>query len=1164
MPEPTEEQRAAIDHRRTSVVLSSGAGCGKTQVLTARYVSHLRAGEAAAGQIAAITFTDKAAREMRDRIRREAAALADAKKHLRDLETAPVATIHSFCGAVLRQFAIPAGIDPAFDVLDDVLSANLRAEALTAALHGLLEADPALPGAAALRELVVWYGYPPVVEAVDSLLLEADRSAWSLWLERPPEEIAAEWRGPARRGLLKEWVAYLCAASPKLSRALSVLERLPPCGAAVTAKVRRLLDEVSRLHEAADLRAAVEELCEVAKVQDLRKADKPEGETYEALKDAFKALRDELPKRFDLFAAGDEGVAECARFGQQFLRVAAAADDEYRRRKRRAGALDFRDLLVLARDLVRDNAEVRDALRRRFRFVLLDELQDTDPVQMELVELVCGDGLTAGKLFAVGDHKQSIYRFRGAEVALFTRLTESVPPEGRLSLTRNFRSQPGVIRFVNALFARRLKKYEPLTPVLDPAGDAANVEFLWAVPRPHPPTPLPLGERGASSPPPLGEGPGEGSRDAEDEEKPERHSVAALRNAEADAIARRIVELLADETPRLLGKEKGDPPRRVGRADVALLFRSMTNVATYEAALRRHGIDYYLVGGRAFFAQQEVYDLLNVLRAVENPLDSASLVGALRSPFFNLTDEAVFLLAVHDEGVWAGLRDPERLAALPDDQLPAAERAARFLDAWRAEKDRLPVARLVNRLIADTGYDAALQFEFLGERKLANLWKLVDLARSFDRTGLFGLHEFTARLGDIVSRQPREEEAATVPESADVVKLMSIHQAKGLEFPVVFVPDFAAQRQGDRRPVARWHRGLGCLPKVPAEFDNFEKERPFPPFADDLGRTADQLADWQEDLRVLYVACTRARDLLVLSAGLPAADAPLPANHWTLALEERFDPRTGRCVAPEVADAPPVRIAVVSPADRPPEADADREAAPEVVTPPAYRPLPPMPLPAVVSLSALEAIARGERCPITPQFDTEDDSDLPRFRTPRERVGPVSAAERVLWEVLERWDFADHHGWVQLLADALEEVPDRATRDELRAKLAKFADSHERAALAAAQELHRQVEFLADLGEVSGPPVKLRGLIDFLYRDGAGWHLLAVDLGTAHEDDPWRGRRPGLIIQAWVVSRQFGRWPATAGIYDLATGQPVQLAPRKASLAPAVEHFARALKSAPA
>ena len=219
MPDLTDEQRLAVEHRATSVVLSSGAGCGKTKVLTERYVSHLRKGEATVGQIVAITFTDKAAREMRDRIRKEIEQLPDSKKHLRDLERAQIATIHSFCGNLLRQFAIPAGLDPGFEVLDDILSANLRADALTAGLHGLLEDRGDKTAAASLRELIIWFGYPAVLDAIDSLLHQVDRPAWEKWLASKPSDIAAEWTGPVRHELLPRWVAYLLAASPKMARA---------------------------------------------------------------------------------------------------------------------------------------------------------------------------------------------------------------------------------------------------------------------------------------------------------------------------------------------------------------------------------------------------------------------------------------------------------------------------------------------------------------------------------------------------------------------------------------------------------------------------------------------------------------------------------------------------------------------------------------------------------------------------------------------------------------------------------------------------------------------------------------------------------------------------------------------------------------------------------
>ncbi|MFO0925730.1 MAG: 3'-5' exonuclease [Gemmataceae bacterium] len=225
-------------------------------------------------------------------------------------------------------------------------------------------------------------------------------------------------------------------------------------------------------------------------------------------------------------------------------------------------------------------------------------------------------------------------------------------------------------------------------------------------------------------------------------------------------------------------------------------------------------MNYYLVGGRAFFAQQEIYDLVNLLRTLENPLDALQPGGTLRSPFGCLSDETLFILSRCRAACGRRLADPATLAQLPHGQAEATRRAGENLRHWRSLKDRLPIARLIPAVLAESGYDAAVRMEFLGDRKLANLWKLIDLARTFDRLqGLFGLAEFIGWLGDLVAAQPRENEQAARPENADVIRLMTIHQAKGLEFPVVVVPDLAADRGGPhpRRP-RRWAPALRGAP----------------------------------------------------------------------------------------------------------------------------------------------------------------------------------------------------------------------------------------------------------------------------------------------------------------------------------------------------------------
>jgi ATP-dependent helicase/nuclease subunit A len=1054
---PTPQQLAAITARGTSVVLSSGAGCGKTFVLTSRYLSHLQYDGVRVGEIVAITFTDRAAREMRDRIRKAITAELRAHpeelawaEHLRDLESAPIQTIHSFCGDLLRQFAVTAGLDPRFEVLEEVLAETFRAEALRDTLQALLTAET--PAGRDLCDLVVLYGWPATVDAVQSLLKERDTAAWERWLVQLPREVAEKWTGSDRKELLQAWVDYLRAASPKIAHLVNLFQSTECRGPVMRENVERVLKGLPKLATAPDPAAAVDELCEAAKTTKERASAWPSAEVYEDIKNAMSEFRKELPEKLKLWTDEPGDVEAAALVGQRYVRVALSVAEAYQSRKARAGVVDFQDLLVLARDLLRDRVEVRDSLQKRYRFLLLDEMQDTDPVQMELVRHVCGIGIEHNKLFAVGDVKQSIYRFRGAEVALFEELRAAVPEGGRLPLSRNYRSQPGVLNFVNAFCEPLFPPYETLQAEHGSVGTDPCVEFLWSVPA--------ADRTGGKEP------------------------ASEVRVREADAIAGRIVELLASPNPRV--RDDGGP-RTVTPGDVVLLFRSMSNVAIYEAALRKHGLDYYLVGGRAFFAQQEVYDLLNLLRALENPDDSVALAGTLRSPFGCLADDALVLLGFHRDGLWSGLNDAECVARLPEDQRARAERICNLLAKWRSQKDRLPIARLIGTVFADTGYDAAMQFEFLGDRKLANLWKLQDLARAFDGSGLFGLAEFIARLSELVTNQPREEQAATQPENADVVKIMSIHQAKGLEFPVVFVPDLAARNLGGRTAAARWDRKLGCLARPPDEDPPL-----FTEFPHRLGLAAEAVADWREDLRILYVACTRARDLLVLSAGLPERfpddspkDRPVPVkapNSWMLALGERFHLGTGECLDREIPSErrPAVSVRVIEPVSGPAKAPARRDdgAAADLVS--WYiAPIAPKPWPSIVPIAELS-----------------DNTD------------PAAAEFRA---ALRRWD--------------LKTIP---SEPDL---LARFAATDWPARLRKSERLLRDVEYVAPWHGVddTGRPA-LRGTIDFLWKEPDGWHVLAIDAGEL---------RPSAIraVEAWVVGEHLGEAPRSVTTLDLRTGR---------------------------
>jgi ATP-dependent helicase/nuclease subunit A len=496
--------------------------------------------------------------------------------------------------------------------------------------------------------------------------------------------------------------------------------------------------------------------------------------------------------------------------------------------------------------------------------LLVDEYQDTDRIQSEIVEALVGDGLLSGKLFFVGDSKQSIYRFRGAEPSVFDATRERLPAGGRLPLTHNFRSQPEILSFVNSLFRPVMEGYEALVPHRTQLSPRPSVEFLFAFPGP---------DEAAQSDP---------------------NSLEEHRRREAEWIARRILTLLSDPTPRI---SERDPEshvehlRRVKAGDIAVLFRAMSDAAIYEDVFRRRGVDYYLVGGRAFFAQQEVYDLVNLCTFLNDPSDSIALVGVLRSPFFSLSDDTIVAMTqVGKLSPREALRQPPP-SGISETQGEQVRLAARVIDELLDRKDRVPLADLLELALERTAYDASLLCEFLGRRKVANLRKLIDMARQFDRSGIGTLGDFTRRIQDSVSEQAIEDLAATHPESSNVVRLMTIHQAKGLEFPVVILADMERKNRGSFSD-AVYHRHFGPI-LVPPKFGADEPRHP----AIEMHRYVEDREDDEESLRILYVALTRAADHLILSAGL-AADPALVGDRsvrsqWLRLVAERYDLGTG-------------------------------------------------------------------------------------------------------------------------------------------------------------------------------------------------------------------------------------------------------------------------------
>ncbi|HET6423748.1 MAG TPA: UvrD-helicase domain-containing protein, partial [Planctomycetaceae bacterium] len=1114
----TAQQTAAITARKVSVALSAGAGCGKTFVLTQRFLAHLEPGDdqAELRSLAAITFTDRAAREMRDRIRatcqkRLETCTDEDVEHwlgvLRGLDAARISTIHSFCTGLLRAHAVEAQLDPRFTVLEPALADTLREEAAKTTLHRLLIAEDPDAEAYVLR-----FGLERTRALLTSLIAQRYRVDWSQPQNPTTEELAQRWLTAWRTEIVPQ-LARKCRDAPCADAMRKLLAEHVPTHAAMRERCLTLIERLTPEVAWTDALAELSALREAAKVQGGGgKSAWPSEEIYDAISGHFKDFRAQIDQVIDKLDIREDDVTLAAELACQGLRLTRHAVEEYEKSKQANAALDFDDLLLRARDLLRDHPAVRDRLGAGLRLLMVDEFQDTDPVQAEIVRMLCGAALKRGKLFLVGDHKQSIYRFRRADPEVFRALRDEMPTAGRLSLTTNFRSQPEILRFVNFLFHRTFPEYEPLVPFhAEQLSPKPTIEFLFAHQDAEPTSP-------------------DETDDVEEEDDP---NAAQLRAREADWIARRIAVLLADPTPRVRTKDEKtgrEELRRVAPGDIVILFRALTHVSVYENALRTYGLDYYLVGGKTFYSQQEVFDLLNLCRCLDDPDDVVALIGVLRSPFFGFTDDTLMTLRPEDGDWWT------RLQAAPPSGLPAVQlervRFAGSTLAWlRSQKDRLPITELLNAALERTGYDAALLAEFLGSRKVANLRKLIDQAATFDRAETFTLRDFVHRLQTSVLAETDEEFATTLPESGAVIRLMSVHQSKGLEFPVVVVADI--NRYGRSHAAGAYlHSEWGALVRIPKEFG---EERPH--LGLQMLTLAEQDADQEETLRLFYVALTRAADHLILSAGTDADRTP--KSPWMRLLAERFhldsglpkhDALLGSFGSPDGPESiPDVFAHKTAPVAQ--RVEQPREHIPLAEIFPAFSQAEPAAWPESSRLitedqaaprwwnvSQLEQLAEAQfpgATHVRPELRAED--------------APAISAEALgvlIHAVMETCDLSQPDAWLQDIAHAarraqLDLTPElQATASRLLERLGQAAVMQE---VATARTVLREVEFVYPHRPVeeSAAIDLISGTCDLVYQTATGeWKLLDFKTGRydpAAEDAaliaPYRWQ---MALYAWA------------------------------------------------
>ncbi len=1167
----TVQQRRALAVPDASVALSAGAGCGKTMVLTERFLAALDDGGGRPLEaLVALTFTEKAARELRQRIRARCRArlaadggstsssAAEAEwwaAVLRGLDAAPIGTFHEFCARLLRRHALLAGVDPEFAILDQSIGGSLRDEAVRIAIRRrLAERD------ADLMDLGTEFGLAQVRDALGRLATQRNAIDLEEWAGLTPQAIVDRWLDLARERL---WPAVRDRAAAIAATCSRRLVRLDSDNSRIMERAAAVFEGLAILGPTAPPCSVdrLDELVGLLRVQDLPRAPAwPSQEVYEGVKDAFTELREHLRKevRPALGWSNQEMLLASAERSLRFARLALWVRREHERLKHRRHGLDFDDLLVKARDLLRDHPEIATPARPGDRapmveFVLVDEFQDTDGIQGQILQLLSGDAFLTGRLFVVGDVKQSIYRFRGAEPGIFRDWRAAFPARGRLSLTENFRSVPGVIGFVNALFGECFRDLGPSDGGGDGDGDGDG-DDREARPIPEDPHRL-LPIRGQDTCQPAVEflWPASAEDSSEDEEdraeqsddgergtRPPAPKLSAheRRMIEARCIARRLRERLDAGWPVLDRATGSVRPAHAG--DVALLFRAMTDLWPYESALADEGFDYHTIGGSAFYAQQEVHDVINLLSVVEDPFDEVALAGALRSPFFGVSDEGLFRLSTSREregGITAGVYWLDAIPGLSGLDRARAARAVELLARWRADKDRIPMAELVARVLDESGFAAAVVCEFLGDRKLANTRKVVRLARDFDRQGGFTLADFVARLRADLEDEPKEEQAATTDEEGASIRLMSIHQAKGLEFPIVVLPDVGRTSRGQSPLVAcRPDLGLVVRPPLPmpqapdataASTDAGENDPVWRAYL-----TLERADDEQESLRLFYVATTRARDALILSAGLQAGES-VPSNAVAMRLlDERFDRATGACrVAPDPADPgprPDVRVHRMTPPppreDRPP----DRDAA-----------TAPSPAPARLSITAIAEAIEGAGPPVPTSEEPARPCGMPRYLELNPAAAAASRTARLDGLVRAivrdpRWRRPDPPAMGALAALAAErQVPAAGPaliRDAVRRLDALWELPAFRALRHAASG--RDPSIVDDLDVTTtattgaGAAVVCHGAADLAFRDHeGGWHVVVAVADAM--DDPARHRL--RLLLAAEAARARGLEPIARG-----------------------------------
>lgn len=1085
----TPSQQAALNIEK-HICVTAGAGSGKTTVLVERYLKILREGNVTPREIVAITFTEKAAAEMKDRIIKELpdqygdedSEQSNSIQRFRDeMNSAHISTIHSFCSSILREFPFQAGVPASFSIVQGIEQKLLLQKTLKKTLKDIAT-NPDDPHRTELTHLLQRYGgQQKLVDFFSDLIDKRDileHLMREIYDDQNAAEIRADWRQSERIELMAtinrlmsqiditEFIRYLNAVlekaegnkaqevknltqqleaqheqNPEAPEVLNFLRQI----AKIIVTTRNEIRMSGFLPKRIDRTGIVDEIdflvLTAKKIKNIPTVDEEKSD------DKKDDVETDNNDKTNAFETDEDFLISTTR---DLLALYTRISNDYEKEKLSQSTLDQNDLQLKTRDLLRNDEKIRQKLIKRYKYYMIDEYQDTNELQHELVMLLTNE-FEGTNIFIVGDPKQSIYGFRGADVRVFEQTKQQIIAKGGLdiSLSENFRTLRDPIGFTNYFFDRLMSNgsenkfevpYEVLTEARQSDTDG-NVNII-------------LGKK--------------------DDQTANEYALIAqhIKNMKANSIA-----------VNGHGANGSESPCPIAYGDIAILIRYRTHLPDIEHALLEAGIPYLTTKGVGFYQRQEIYDIWNYLNFLDVPTEHhTSLAGVLRGPAFGISDTELYEISQQDgTSFWNKVQNYQA----------GSDNLGRAMDTLKRHiqiAHRMPVNQLIVTIVNETGMIGTLKTGIYGQQRWANYQKLLELARNFDgdeNTRI--LSDFIEFMDTLIKEEPREGEAI-IEESRGAVQIMTIHAAKGKEFPIVILPCLNRKGRTDSEPFIDETLGIGFCPlkpdegyrKTEPEIVNFMKNR----------ANAKQTA---EKKRLFYVGATRAEDHLILSGTLSdkgKADQILEWLHAHLNISQENDSLSLNVEQNVFADGSTnrQRFQLQIPISR---ALADLTSADEIsdeITPIEFPEYPrQLPEPTEISASfSVAELANYARCPL--RYQLENVLRIPtngRGEADSDEIDMNAAARYIFARIRQPSDLENLDN---LIDQTLENYPEATTESTvaLRTYVNNFINSELGETARVASETYVNQRIHADInGHI------IDGRLDRIFKDETGnWQII--------------------------------------------------------------------------